>query len=240
MAVSPLVDQDRVIVCPGGRGAAVAALDKLTGRTIWQGGGNDQPGYATPVLATIEGRQQYVVFTGVSLIGVDRDGGSLLWRFPWQTEYEVNAATPIVTDEGIFITSGYNHGCALVQVRGAEATVRWQSRDLVGHFNTPVLFRGFVYGIGDPGNLVSIELATGRLAWSEKGFEKGGVVGVDGLLIALSGDKGDLVLAEMTPEAYRELGRVRPLGGRSWTAPIVAGGKLFVRNQKKLACFALR
>lgn len=239
MAVSPLVDRDRLIVCPGGPNAAVAALDKETGRTIWAGGGSDQPGYATPVLATIGGREQYVVFTGVSLIGVDRGDGTLLWRFPWQTEYDVNAAAPIVTEEGIFITSGYNHGCALVDVRGAEPAVRWQSRDLVGHFNSPVLFKGFIYGIGDPGNLVCIEAKTGRLAWSQKGFEKGGVVGVDGLLIALGGDKGDLVLIEMTPDAYRELGRMRPLGGRSWTAPIVAGRKLFVRNQKKLVCLAL-
>jgi outer membrane protein assembly factor BamB len=239
-AVSPLVDRDRVIVCPGGRDAAVAALDKETGRTLWTGGGSDKPGYATPVLATIEGREQYVVFTGYALIGVDRKDGALLWRFPWETDHDVNAATPIVTEDGIFISSGYNHGCALVEVRGSRATARWQSRDLVAHFNSPILSRGFIYGIGDPGNLVCIEAATGRLAWSQKGFEKGGVVGVDGLLIALGGSNGDLVLAEMTPEAYRELGRTRPLGGRSWTAPIVAQGKLYIRNQSKLACLSLK
>jgi outer membrane protein assembly factor BamB len=240
MSFSPLIDGEKLIICPGGKQSAVAALDKSTGRTLWKGGGSDQPGYATPVAAVIEGRPQYVVFTGVSLIGVNRSDGALLWRLPWQTSHDVNAATPIVLGDDVFITSGYNHGCALVRVQSGTAAAAWQSRDLVGHFNSPIYWKGYVYGIGDPGELVCLDPKTGTLAWSERGFEKGGVVGVDGMLIALNGNKGHVVLVEMTPEEYRERGRIRPLGGRSWTAPIVAGGRLYIRNEDKLACLSLK
>lgn len=240
MSMSPLVDGDRLVLVPGGKDAAVVALDKRTGETVWQGGGSDKPGYATPVAAVIGGRSQYVVFTGVSLIGVDSGDGSLLWRFPWKTDHDVNAATPIVIGGDVFITSGYNHGSALVRLRDGRPFAVWQNRNLVGHFNSPVFSGGYVYGIGDPGELVCLDPRTGEVRWSERGFEKGGVVAVDGMLIAVDGRRGDVVLVEMTPEEYRERGRFRPLGGQSWTAPIVAGGRLCIRNQESLACLDLK
>jgi len=240
MSMSPLVDGDHLILTPGGKDAAVVALDKRTGRTVWKGGGSDKPGYATPVAAVIGGQRQYIVFTGVSLIGVASGDGSLLWRFPWETSHDVNAATPIVVGEDVFITSGYNHGSALLRIRGGRPVVLWQNRNLVGHFNSPIYSGGYLYGIGDPGELVCLDLRTGEVQWSERGFEKGGVVGIDGMIIAVDGRKGDVVLVEMTPGEYRERGRIRPLGGQSWTAPIVADGRLYLRNQESLVSLDLR
>jgi len=105
--MSPIVDGNKLILCPGGNNATVVALDKDTGQTIWAGGGSDIPGYATPVVAEILGVKQYVVLTGVSLIGVAADSGQLLWRFPWTTSYDINAATPLVAWNWILISSGY-------------------------------------------------------------------------------------------------------------------------------------
>ena len=240
MAGSPFIDGDKLILTPGGANAAVAAVDKLTGKTIWKGGGGDKPGYATPVVANLDGKKQYVVFTAKHLIGVDSENGGLLWSFPWETGYDVNAATPIVVDDTIFITSGYKHGCALVKVAGGRAEAVWQNQEIQSQFSTPILVDGYVYGTSDPGRLVCLELKTGKVVWSQKGFQKGGLVGVDGTIIVVDGANGNVAMAELTPQGYQELGRFKPLGGQSWTAPIVAQGKLFVRNKGALVAIDLK
>jgi outer membrane protein assembly factor BamB len=239
-AWSPLVDGQKLIVQPGGA-KGVIALDKDTGKEIWSGGGPEACGYATAVSATINGKKEYVIFTGDALIGIDADkGGPALWRCPWKTAYGVNAATPIVIGDSVFITSGYDTGCALVAVQGAEAKPAWVNKEIKAHFNTPVLFNGKIFGIGDGAGLVYLDPKTGTAAWRQAGFEKGGLVAVDDVLIAINGAEGDVVMAAADPSAYKELGRFKPLGGRSWTAPVIADGKLFVRNNLKLACYDLK
>ncbi len=239
MAWSPLIDGDKLIVCPGGKGAAVVALNKNTGATLWKGGGSDKPGYATPVVATLAGKKQYVIFTGYHLIGVDAANGALLWQVKWETKYDVNAATPLsLPNNRIFIASNYGHGCALVTVTGNSASIVWENKELQCHFNSPVLYNGHIYAIS--GDLVCFDPQTGKSLWRQPGFEKGGLLIADGLIIALNGSAGDLVMAEAKPAAYRELGRLKPLGGQSWTAPIVADGKLIIRNKNTLACLALK
>lgn len=238
-AISPLVDGDRVIVVPGGPNACVAALDKNTGETIWGGGGSDIPGYSTPVPATINGQEQYVVFTGYSLIGVDAATGQRLWRVPWETRYDVNAALPVIMGNRIFITSGYNRGCAVVEVSGSDASIRWENQEIKAHFSSALFYNGDIYGTSDPGHLVCLDPATGDPLWRQPGFEKGGIVLVDGVIIGMDGRGGDVIMAEASPNGYRELGRIKPLGGQSWTAPIVADGKLIVRNKKAIVCLDL-
>jgi len=239
-SMSVLIDGKKVIVVPGAGSGTVAALDAATGKTIWQGGGNDIPGYATPVLATINKVRQYVVFTGKSLIGVDTNSGKLLWRCPWETSNDVNAACPIVSGNHVFITSDYGKGCALVEVVGKTAKIKWQNRSIMSHFSAPIFSNGFIYSTSDPGKLVCMEFATGKVRWEQRGFEKGGVSAADGVLLAFEGNTGNLVMVKMAPDKYTELGRFRPLGGQSWTAPVMANGKLIIRNQKTLACLALK
>lgn len=236
-SASPLIDGDRLILVPGGPGAAVVAVDKATGRTIWKGGGSDRPGYATPVKAKIGGRAQYVVFLARGVEGVDPANGSVLWRQEWITSYDVNAATPVVTDHGVFITSDYGRGCAMVNPGGG---IRWENKSMQAHFSSPVLYRGKLYGTSDPGKLMCIDPASGGTLWEQPGFEKGGITIADGAIIALNGSNGDCIVCEASPSSYRELGRFTPLGGQSWTAPIVAQGRLIVRNKSALACYALK
>ncbi len=237
-AMSALVDGDKVILVPGGKQACVVALDKVTGEVIWAGGGGDIPGYSTPVKATIHGIPQYVVFTGKSLIGVKADSGELLWRVPWETKYDVNAVTPIVSGNHIFITSDYDRGCAVVAVEPNAASIHWESKAMASHFNTSVFMNGYMFGPSNP-NLVCLDPRTGERAWAQSGFERGGVVGVDGVILALSGNQGFMAMVEPTPDGYNELGRFTPLGGQSWTPPIIADGKLIVRNKAALAAFDL-
>ncbi len=239
MAVSPLIDGNRLIVCPGGH-KAVVALNKSTGGVLWMGGGSDPSGYATPVLATIGGKRQYVIFTGKSLIGVATNSGAVLWRFPWTTRFDVNAAAPIVIGNTVLITSGYDHGGALVDINGKRATARWKNKEFQSKFSTPLLYQGHAYVTTERGFLICLDVATGQVRWRQPGFEWGGGVGVGDTLIVQNGRGGDVVMVRFSPESYQEVGRVRPLSGRSWTAPIIAGGKLVVRNMQALACLDLK
>jgi len=239
-ALSPLVDGKNLIVCPGGPDAAVVALNKDTGADVWKGGGSDQAGYATPVIATISGKRQYVVFSGEGLIGVDPANGAALWKFPWVTAHKVNAAAPIVIGDTIFISSGYGVGCALVQVEGNNAKQVWKNAEIKAHFSSAILHDGMIYGTGDPGELVCLDPKTGASRWHQRGFEKGGIVVADGVIIGMDGAGGDIVMVKLDPAKYEELGRVKPLGGQSWTTPIIADGKLFIRNKQALVALDLK
>jgi hypothetical protein len=192
------------------------------------------------VAATINGKAQYVIFTSQALKGVDTATGSVLWSFPWKTGAECNAATPLVMGNSIFIATGYGHGCAMVDITPEGAKSRWENKEIQAHFSSPIFSGGYIYGTGDPGVLACLDPATGKALWRKEGFEKGGIAAVDGTILALDGAGGDLVMAAIAPDAYKELGRLTPLGGQSWTAPIVANGKLIVRNKTTLACYSLK
>jgi outer membrane protein assembly factor BamB len=254
ISMSPVVDGDKLIVCPAGANASVVALNKKTGETIWQGGGSytgkNGLGYATPVIATLCGKKQYVVFMGTYLIGVDAENGKELWKLPW---FAVQCtATPLVLgDDTIFVTTWYDQkkACALIKVSPKGPQVVWEKESLRSKMATPVLVDGHIYGNDSPTrSLVCIEARTGDLRWRQPGFEHGGLVVVDGVLLALDGRSGQLAMVEITPDEYRELGRIHPLeyrGGNTLrgnvlVAPIVADGKAIVRDRNRLVCIDLK
>lgn len=238
-ASSPLVDGDALIVCPSGPDALVAALDKNTGKEIWKGGGDDAIGYATPLKAEIAGKTQYVIFSGLNVLGLDVKNGATLWTTPWHTAYGVNAATPLVVGNQVFVSSNYGVGCELLDCAVVPPKELWRNKALKAHFSSPIFHDGHIYGTGEPDDLSCIALATGDVKWKQKGFQKGGIIGIDGMIIAMGGSDGDVVLCKLSPDGYAESGRIKPLGGQSWTAPIVSGGKLYVRNATALVCLEL-
>jgi len=239
-AASPVVDGDRLVVLPGGPDANVAVLNKATGETIWKGGGTFAAGHATPTIATIDGVKQYIVFAGKALTGVKADNGQLLWQVPWENACSVNAAMPLVIDDRVFATSNYNFGCGLFHVGRSSAQKVWFNMEMHSHFSSPVLYKGHIFGTTDPGDLVCLAPGSGKAVWRQSGFEKGGLVLVDDVIIAFNGGNGDLVMVAASPDSYQELGRFQPLGGQSWTAPVVAQGRLLVRNKQTLACLDLK
>lgn len=239
-AASPLVDGNKLILCPGGPNTAVVALDKTTGKTIWQGGGSDMTSYATPYAAVIDGQRQYIVFTGVSMISVDAAKGTLLWSQPWKTQYNINTAVAQVVGSTVFLTSGYGHGCGLIRITKNRPMILWESKEMQCRFNSPVVINKFAYGIGEPGELVCIDQTNGATKWKRPGFEFGGLVAADGVLLAFDGRGGELFMVKISPDRYQELGKFTPLGGQSWTAPIISNGNLIVRNKSALACFSLK
>ena len=236
VAHSPIIEGKTLIVPGGGADAHVLALNKQTGDVLWKGGGTAKLGYATPVVAEINERKQYVIFHGKGLIGVDVETGSRIWSQKWKTNYDVNAATPLVFDNGtVFVSSGYKTGCALINVAGDQATIVWDNDKMNAQFSTPIVVDGLIYGTGDPGFLICLEAATGKLRWRQGGFHKGGLVGVDGHMIVMNGKDGYAALVQIHPWKYVVKGWITPLHGQAWVAPIIADKKLIIRNRDKLA-----
>jgi outer membrane protein assembly factor BamB len=250
VSFSPLVEGDLVITNPGGpNGKSVVAFDK-TGKAVWHAL-DDPAGYSAPVGVTAVGESQVLVFTGEALVSLSPKDGRLFWRFPWKTDFAVNVATPIVfrakigdqADDYVFVTSGYNKGCALLKFVGGsggkpEVKQVYQGTQLRSHFASPVRRGNYVFGF-DETDLICLDLRTGEVAWTQKGFDKGSVLIADGRLIILS-EKGELALAEADPKEYRELSRFRVNRKRTWTVPVVASGRLYLRTQEEIVCFTLR
>lgn len=242
VSTSPLVEEDLLLVDAGGaEGKSLVALDKKTGAVRWTAY-TDKPGYSSPLAVTILGVRQVLSFAGTSLVSVAAGDGKVLWSVPWETSYDVNAAMPVfIPPDRVFISSGYDVGAAVYRVTkdgdrfGAEPV--WNSRVMKNHFNSSVHYGGHLYGFDDK-TLKCIDAATGEEKWRQSGFAKGSLLVADGHLIVLS-EAGLLVLAEATPEAFREKARARIFDGRTWTMPSLAGGRLYLRDQKEMVALDL-
>jgi len=239
-SMTPLIDGDKLILCPGGKNGVMAALEKATGKTIWQGGGNAIPVYATPVTAVIGGQRQYVLLANGEVLGVAAEDGKRLWSYPYETYQGMSSVTPLLIGEDVLVTSTEGLGDTLLSIGAEGAKEKWKGEELRARFNTPILWEGYVYGTSEKGNLVCLDPATGKAKWKQPGFEWGGLLAYEGHLVVANGQQGDVVLVRMNPSAYEERGRIRPLGGQTWTAPILADGKLIVRNKTNLACLDVR
>ena len=251
---SPLVEGDLLLVEVGGTdGKSIVAFDKKNGDVVWSSH-TDILGYSSPIAVTIGGIRQIIVFTGTQLVSVSPENGRLYWTYPWQTEYDVNAATPVfIPPDKIFISSGYGKGAAVVQVSvmastesnaeedegeksRAEIQVEqiWKNEKMKNHFATSVLHDDYLYGF-DNAILKCIDASTGMEKWKTRGYGKGTLMLADAHLIILS-DRGKLGLAEATPSGYIEVTSAEILNGLCWTVPTLANGKLYARNEKEMVC----
>ncbi len=229
LAGSVLIQADMLYVNVGKAGTALAKAD---GKVLWTTG-PDPAGYATPVPFTTGGQAALAVFGAKALFAVDLKTGKELWNHPWKTAWDVNAADPIVQGDGLFLCSGYDHGGALLQVSGAAPSVVWENKNLRNHYNSCVLLNGYLYGFDEQGDLRCVDWSTGALKWSESSLkqkdQQGSVTAADGKLIAL-GPTGELAVVEATPSAFKAISRTQILGGKCWTVPVLANGRLYCRN----------
>ncbi|MEM7481225.1 MAG: PQQ-binding-like beta-propeller repeat protein [Acidobacteriota bacterium] len=236
-SAQPVVDGDLLLVDVGGRdGASVAAFRKLTGVLVWSAG-SDKAGYSMPLLVEVGGVRQAIFFTATQILAVRPQSGEVLWREPWSTSYNVNAAAPIlVPPSRLFISSGYDTGSALfeIETEGDRASVRkvWDQRRMKNQFSSSVLYRGAIFGF-DNSILKAIDPATGEELWKARGFQHGSLTAADGKLFVL-GEGGRLALVEATAEAYREISSVEPFKAKAWTVPTLADGVLYLRNESEI------
>jgi outer membrane protein assembly factor BamB len=240
-APSPVLDGGLLLLEVGGaEGKSIVAFDAASGTPRWTAL-DARPGYSTPIVVTIDGVKQYVfAHTGGADIVAVRPDGSVHWKHNWP--HGPIAMPVFVPPNRIFVSTANDVGGVLVEVTQADGkpAVRevWSSREMKNHFNTTVYHEGHLYGF-DNATLKALDAATGKTKWAHRGFGKGTVVLADGLLLVLS-DGGMLALVEATPEAYRELGRVRAMTGKSWTSPSIAGGRLYLRDQDEIVAYDLR
>ncbi len=230
---SALIVGDLLFVHPGGsKGNSLAALKKKDGSVAWQAL-DDPIGYATPVPIEFNGQAQIIYFTANGLVAVTPADGKPLWRYEWKTDFDLNVATPIHSNGQVFISSNYGKGCALVRLKGkGDPEESWKNLMMQNWFSTSVLHEGHIYGFSND-RLRCVEFATGKRTWDQTGFGRGSLLIADGMLIILS-ERGELALAEANSKEFKEKARWKALDGTCWTVPVLAHGKLYLRNQKKL------
>jgi outer membrane protein assembly factor BamB len=237
---SPIVHEDLLLLNVGDAGLA---LDKLTGKVVWNSERKDA-GYSSP-LPFRRGGEWFAAFSSEDgYVAVNARTGKPLWRINWPTQYGVNAADPIIAGDQVLISSGYNKGTALFPTTDAEPKAVWKNKVLRTQINSAVLLDEFVYGIdGDAGaraKLVCVELKTGAVRWTEPAIGCGSVTGANGRLIVLS-DEGELMVAPASPEKFAPTAKAKVLDGRCWTVPVLANGRVYCRNAAgDLVCVDLR
>lgn len=252
MSCSPLVVGKNVIVTAGAPTATVLAYDTESGELAWQAGEGDATGYSSPALLEVGNREQIVVYTGSSVLGLAPESGATLWRYPYKTDFNCNIATPLAYKGQVFISSGENHGSVLLKLmpegEGFQPTEVWSSQGvksvLRNEWQTSILIGDHLYGFDNVGSagpvthLTCISAATGERAWQELRFGKGNLIAADGKLF-ISTMKGELVVARASPQAYEEIGRSTVIG-TTRQAPALSGGLLYLRDDKEIVCFDVR
>jgi len=240
---SPLVEGDRVIVTPGGSGASVVALEKTKGDLLWKSQ-SDSAGYSSPIAFDAAGSRKVAVFTSAGAIGLDMKTGAFEWRYNKVANRTANIATPIVKNGHIFLSSDYGTGCALLKLTPASGKVTasevYFNRDMKNHYSSSVLVGEHVYGFSSS-VLTAMKFMTGEVAWRDRSVGKGSVTYAEGNLYALSED-GVMGLIEATPAGYKEKSRFEISRGNfpTWTPPVIANGKLFLREQDNLYCYNVK
>ncbi len=240
---SPLVDGDRLIVNAGGPGASIVALNKATGKEIWKTQ-SDEAGYSSAVPADIDGVRQYILFTGEAAVGVLATNGELLWRYTPVSNTTANVATPVVRDNLAFFSSSYGTGCALLRLENANGSTTasevYFNRDMRNHYSTAVLLGEHLYGFSGA-ILTAMKFETGEVAWRDRSVGKGQVIHADGRFYILSED-GVVGLVDPDPGEYREISRfeIERRDFPTWTLPVIAGGKLYLRDQDRLYSYTVK
>jgi outer membrane protein assembly factor BamB len=243
MAGSPLVVDNTVVVFPGGRnGASVAAYDRNSGARLWAAQ-NDLQSYSSPMLVTLAGVRQILVFSASRLMGLTPDRGELLWEHPWKTQFDIHASQPLVLgDNRLFLSSGYGTGAAVIELSQAAGRVSvrevWRNIRMKNQFTSSLLHEGFIYGL-DESILACVDAATGDLKWKGGRYGYGQTLLASGHIIVLTED-GDMALVRATPARHEELVRFPVLEGKTWNHPAMSDGVLLVRNLAEMAAFDLR
>ena len=263
----PLSDGDLIIVCVGGsakgprpvdfrdvkpNGTALVAFDKKTGEVKYAAG-DELASYASPIIATINGKRTGLYFARGGLLSFDPQTGKTAFHHKWRAKSEesVNASNPVVVGDKVLLTECYGPGSAFLDLKTGQPKEVWTDADkdvtdrsLACHWNTPIHVGGFVYGSSgrhtEDADIRCVELATGDVKWRKKRTKRCSLTLVDGHLISLSED-GALALIKPSAEKYQEVSRyeVPELEYPCWAAPVVSNGLLYVRGKEKLLALEL-
>ena len=244
-AGSPLVEDGRVIANVGGRRGGIVAFDAATGGELWTAT-DHEASYSSPAAGTFGGRRLALVFTRTGLVGLDPASGEVRFELRWRSRLgaSVNAATPLVLGDSVFISASYGTGAALLRIEGGTLAEEWSGDDsMTNHYATAVEHDGVLYGYHGrqeySPSLRAVDARSGTVRWSEDRFGAGTVTLAGDVLVILR-ESGELMLAEATPDALRPLARARILPGVVRAYPALADGRLYARNTDTLVAVDLR
>jgi outer membrane protein assembly factor BamB len=240
-ACSPLVYDNHVLLGVGGpSNGGIVAFDTATGQTRWSAL-NDEAGYSSPIIATLAGEPHAIFFTRAGLAVLNPRDGKVVSQFRWRSRSQasVNAATPVVSGNQVFLTASYGTGAVLLDLANpGQPKPIWSNDDsLSAHYATPALKDGFLYGYHGRqemgASLTCIEWQTGKVRWTIERFGAGSILLASSRILMVR-ENGEIVIAEATPAAYRPLAKYKALDGVVRAYPALAAGTLILRNENKL------
>ncbi len=243
-ATSPIIVDGKVIVGGGGAEQSFLALDSSTGKEVWKSG-DEKITHATPAIAKGDQGTEIVFFTQSGLVSVSASSGKELWRakFPFSVS---TAASPVTDGDLVYCSAGYGVGAGVFKVDSGKVAdeVWFKSNELMNHWSTPVVHDGYLYGIFEfkkygKAPLQCVELATGEIKWTERGFGPGNCILAGDKLVVLS-DAGEVAIVKADPSGYQELARKDVLDGKCWSTPAIADGKVYVRSTEQAACVSVQ
>ena len=237
---APYVHKNLLVLNIGDGGMGV---EKGSGKVVWKSA-NKNPGYSTPLPVPGATEPQVVFGNADHYVAVNPENGKEAWRVRWLTQYGVNASDPIIHDQKMLLSTGYGKGAGLFDLKENPPKEIWKGKSLRTQMNAGVYHEGYVYGVdGDTtekARLKCIDFATGQEKWSEPNIGSGGVTLADGKLIVLTA-QGELMVLPASPDAFKPTARAQVLGGSSWTAPVMANGRIYCRNSRgDVACVDVR
>ena len=245
-AESLLIDGAHVICTPGGKQGLVAALDKMTGETVWATQGLvDQASYCSPTIATHNGHRILLTETAKFVVGINPDTGALLWSHGHETDYDIHAVTPIYDKGLVYYTGGYGSGGGALELSedGSAVTLKWTDKVLDCQHHGVVLVDGSLYGTSQKGELICLEMATGTIAWKTREVRQGVTIFADGMLYVYEGPKRGVVsLVKAAPQGFELAGQftVTEGDGNHWAHPIIVNGMLLIRHGDVLLAYNLK
>jgi len=250
MAESVLIDGERAICTPGGENATVVALNKMTGETIWTSKGLSEPSaYCSPILVDRGSNHLILTLIQKAIVGVDANTGKVHWIVPHEVSYDIQAVSPLYKDGMMYVTNAYHHGGQgfLLSPDWTAVEKKWEEKSLDVHHGGVVLVDGDIHGASSGGRWICLELATGKVKFSDKSdtsdklVGKGSVIYVDGMLYAY-GEKGEVGLVKIKPDGYERVGslRIRKGSKEHWAHPAISDGRLYIRHGEALMCYDIK
>jgi len=253
---SPIIEDGKVIITPGGSGGLVAALDLTSGKPLWQSKEiAAQATYSTPTIASIGGKKQILALTQNGPVGVSFADGKLLWAHKKEAPYpDVVCTSPIVSEDMVYVSVGFGAGAEVIKIKtegeNQKAESLWSEKEIANDNGGVVLHNGHIYGYHLKRGWQCQELATGKKVWESKrgALGAGSLLVADGLIFALGEDKAEVGLIEAKTDKYAEKGKfklpkeskIRKARGKVWTHPVLADGKLYLRDHDLLFCYEVK
>jgi outer membrane protein assembly factor BamB len=242
-ASTPLVAGELIYVQTGQGGPVAVAVNRKDGSIAWRSQATNIAGYATPILADVDGNEHLIIFGGKAAYGMDPQSGNTLWEFPWSTSWDVNASTPIYRDGRLLLTSGYSSGGVMLELSATGPPRElWRSKDVESRFQ-PVIVEGDAIYVNSENKLTCVSWTDGRTLWRD---DAGKVkLGLGGSFVRIPGDKmitmserGKLSLVRATPAGVEVINTIQLLDGREvWATPLVYGGRLYAKGDQELVCY---